>query len=386
MDAEKKLKILGRQAKFDICGCPAIMDKKWPYPFVYSAIGEGGRSVRLFKTLQMNACKNNCLYCANRRDRNFPRLGFTPEELARTFMEYYKRRLVDGVFLSSAIVKNSEWTQEKIFEALKIIRGKYGYRGYIHTKIMPGISGKILEEISKYSDRISINLEGINQKYISRLSPNKNFDILLATLKEISYLNREKPLKAGLTTQLVVGASGESDREILKLSQELYKNFCLWRVYYSKFDPVPDTPLQNQKPCSHLREVRLYQADFLLRKYGFKSEELAFCQNGNLPEDTDPKLAWAELHPEFFPVEINTAPFEKILRIPGIGRISANRIIEARRQTGFIALEQLKKIGIRVRKAQNYITLNGKFFARLKKPHTKPDEKIPYQPFLWEEI
>ena len=377
-----------------------MLDKKWPrpslsggHPFVYSAIGEGRRDVRLFKTLQMNACQNNCRYCANRRDRNFPRTGFTPEGLARTFMEYYKRRLADGIFLSSAVVKNSEYTQEKILEALKLIREKYGYRGYVHAKIMPGISGKLIGEISKYSDRMSINLEGINQKYLSRLTQNKSFERLFATLKEIAFLNLEKPLKAGLTTQFVVGTSGESDKEILGVSQNLYKNLRLWRVYYSKFDPVPDTPLQNQKPCSDLREARLYQADFLLRKYGFESDELTFDKIGNLPEDIDPKLAWAKAHPEFFPVEVNTAPFEKILRIPGIGRISAKRIVEVRHQsqrdpfgTKLVDLEQLRKIGVRTGKARKYITLNGKSYAGQTSKIARPEEKIPYQPFLWEEI
>jgi len=400
MDTEKKLKILGQQAKFDACGCPAILDKKWlhpslssVYPFVYTAIGEGGRSVRLFKTLQMNACRNNCRYCANRRDRDFFRTWFTPEELARIFMEYYRRRLADGFFLSSAIVKNSEWTQEKILETLKILRERYGYRGYVHTKIMPGISGKLVQEISRYSDRISVNLEGINQKYLSILAPDKNFDILLATLKEISYLNTEKPLKAGVTTQIVVGASGEKDSEILKLSRELYKNLHLWRVYYSRFDPVPDTPLQHQAPCTHLREVRLYQADFLLRKYGFEPDDFVFNENGNLPEGIDPKLAWAMMHPEFFPVEINTAPFEKLLRVPGVGRISATRIVEIRRQTKFLDMEQLKKIGVRTGKARGYITLNGRFYGTgTGRPVAnliqacRPEEKIPFQPFLWEEI
>ena len=386
MDIEKKFKILGRQAKFDSCGCPAGLDWKWNSPFIYNAVGEGGRFVRLFKTLQTNACSGNCFYCANRRYREFERMSFTPKELAGTFMEYFRRRAVSGLFLSSAIAGSRERSQEEILETIRLVRG-FGFSGYIHAKILPGTETGLIGEVARYADRLSINLEAINQKYLDRLSPNKNFSLLMKGVEDIAGLNRKKPFKAGISTQIIVGASGEKDSEIVGLTGRLYKELRLWRVYYSRFEPVPGTPLENKPACSNRREARLYQADFLLRKYGFQPHEFVFDENGNLPEDIDPKLAWAKAHPELFPFEINTAPFEKILRIPGIGRISARRIVEERRRTKLTDPEQLKKMGVRTGKARDYITLNGKFYGvQTFRSAVLSEEKISYQPFLWEEL
>ena len=384
-DPRSKLEVLGREARYDVCGYPSIftaIDKR--FNFIYPATGSRGGTARLFKVLQTNACEGNCFYCANRRDRHCPRLSFRPEEMARLFMEHYKRNLVDGIFLSSAIRNGPDTSQEEILKTLRIIRMRYQYQGYIHCKILPGVSPELVKEASKLSDRLSINLEAPGEKYLTNLSPTKDFHKdLISGLAELSRINRSLPLKAGITTQLMVGVSGESDQDILRFASWLYKDYKLWRVYYSGFSPIKDTPLENNLPCSPWREARLYQADFLLRRYRFNPRELPFGKEGDLPEDIDPKLAWAETHPERFPVEINKASFWELMRIPGIGRISAGRIIQARRISRIKDPDQLKKLGIALKRAQRFLTLNSKFFPQKKVTHKKEIEK---QMFLWEEI
>jgi predicted DNA-binding helix-hairpin-helix protein len=373
MHSKNKLKILGEEAKFDACGYPSKRSLR--FSFIYPAVGEGGKCVRLFKVLQSNICENNCLYCANRRDRNFYRNTFEPNELARLFMEYYLDNQVDGCFLSSGIVGSPDKSQERMLQTLKILRQKYGYKEYIHTKILPGVSDELVDEIAKYSDRLSINLEAPGQDYLSKLSGDKNFARLISRLKKISEINRTKSLKAGITTQLVVGAASENDRTIMNVAHRLYKNYGVWRVYYSGFVPLRDTPLENLPFCPPRREVMLYQADMLIRKYKFAPQELPFDGVGNLPKDIDPKLAWAKMHKELFPLEISKASFYELIRVPGIGRVSANRILGTRKITKIKDLEQLKKLGAVVRRAQNYITLDGRFFPRKEQEYKKYEEE-----------
>lgn len=386
-DSTSKLKILGEKAKFDVCGYPAVFSQNQKRPlrfhFIYPAIGRRGSCVPLFKVLQTNICQGNCFYCGNRRYRNFPRLSFRPEELARLFMENYRKGLVKGLFLSSAIYKNPDYSQEETLKTIKLLRYKFHYRGYIHYKILPGVSQDLIKEASQLSDRLSINLEACGEKSLKKLTPTKNYANLLAGLREISWINKTAPLKAGITTQLVVGPGGEADQDILNLTHQLYQNYKLWRVYYSGFTPLRNTPLESHPPCSPGREVRLYQADFLLHKYGFTPQELPFDEQGNLPADLDPKLAWAKKHPERFPLEINEASYGNLIRVPGIGRISAQRIIEMRRHSCLKDLEQLKKLGAVIKRARNFIILKGKFFPQKKVlPQRKSEEQI----FLWEEI
>lgn len=388
LDSASKLKVLGDKARYDVCGYPAILGQPKPRPirfhFIYPAAGEGGRCVRLFKVLQTNACQGNCLYCANRKDRSFRRISFRPEELARLFMEYYKKGLVEGIFLSSAIQRSPDASQEEILETLRLIRNKYRYEGYVHCKVLPGVSPELIEEASKLSDRLSINLEAPGERFLAGLSPGKDFSgQLLMALSSIARINEATPLKAGFTTQLVVGASKESDRDILDFTHSLYQQFKLWRIYYSGFTPLKDTPLSDHPPCSPWREVRLYQADFLLRKYRFEAKELPFDKKGNLPGSIDPKFAWARAHPEQFPIEVNRAPYWDLIRVPGIGRISAKRIVEARKVSKIKETGSLKKLGAFVSRAQNYITLNGKSYTR-KEPTLQ--REINQQLFLWEEI
>jgi len=387
LNSSEKLKALGEGAKFDVCGFPSIFTKKEKkfqrFGFIYPAVGRRGSCVNLFKVLQSNACEGNCFYCANRKDRNFPRIEFSPQELAKLFLLYYRKGLVNGLFLSSAIYESSNRSEEKMLKTIELLRYKYSYRGYIHYKILPGTSESLVEEASRLADRLSINLEAPGAKYLERLSPTKKFSSeLLEGLKKIAHFNEKKPLRAGVTTQLVVGAAGETDKEIINFSSKLYEDYKLWRVYYSAFMPILDTPLERVSPCPLTREYRLYQADFLLRKYDFSPEEIPFEKDGNLSLKYDPKLAWALKNPQRFPVEINKADLNELIRVPGIGKISAKRIIETREIHRFTNLRELKGIGAVVERARNFITLNGKFYPSSEKSDTELEQQL----FLWEEI
>ncbi|MBE0479223.1 radical SAM protein [Candidatus Aerophobetes bacterium] len=384
--SEDKLQVLGKTAEFDVCGIPRLFSppgkKLQRFKFIYPAVGKGG-CVRLFKVLQTNFCEGNCFYCANRKDRDFNRISFSPDELARLFVQYHQRGLVDGLFLSSAIYGSPTQSQEQTFKTLYLVRKKYGYKGYIHYKVLPGCNATLMEKCAAFADRLSINLEAPGHHYLSKLSPTKNFSSqLLAGLEKIALLNKERPLKAGITTQFVVGAAGEKDKDILSLSNQLYRKYKLWRIYYSGFFPMKNTPLENIPPCPPLREFRIYQADFLLKGYGFTPEELPFEESGNLPRDVDPKLAWALSHPEKFPVEINRADYWELLRIPGVGRVSAKRVIKRRKEGRITTLEELKGAGCVVKRARNFVTLSGKFSPS----GEKEERNTNYQLFLWEEI
>ncbi len=385
-DSNRRLDTLGKLARFDVTGVPLLFAsgrRSLRFHFIYPAVGEKGGCVNLFKVLQSNFCEHNCFYCVNRKARDCPRVEFTPEELSRLFLHYWRKGWVRGLFLSSAIYPTPDQAQEKMLRTILLLRRRYGYRGYIHCKILPGTDEAFIEKIGPLADRLSINLEAPAQKYLARLSPDKQFQPqLLERLKKIAAYHSIHSLRAGVTTQLVVGASGESDREILSLSQNLYRRYGLRRVYYSSFIPVRDTPLEQLPPCPPLREARLYQADFLLRRYGFETEELVFEEKNNLPLDKDPKLTWALNHPDRFPVELNTASFEELIRVPGIGRISAKRIIKTRKHTKFRDLEQLRRLGAVAGRAQGFVTLAGKFYP----PKKSQSEKISKQLFLWEEI
>ncbi len=384
-EPSQKLRVLGVGAKFDVSGYPSLLSakRKMRFGFIYPAVGKGGRLIPLLKVLQSNACMGNCYYCANRQGRDFRRVKFSPSEMAKLFIRYYEGGVVKGLFLSSAISARPTQVEEEMLETVRLVREKYGFRGYVHLKILPGTEEDLIAEAAKFADRLSINLEAPNQTYLSRLSPFKDYSgQLLRGLERIARVHRESPLKAGVTTQLVVGPSGESDRELMELSHKLYKGLGLWRVYYSGFTPLKDTPFEGLPPCSKWREARLYQADFLLRRYGFTPSELPYDGEGNLPQDMDPKLGWALAHPERFPVEVETASFEELLRVPGIGRISAQRIVNLRRKEGIGGLEGLKRMGAVVKRARNFITIKGKFSPSPQKGEKEVDEQL----FLWEEL
>ncbi|MDC0449246.1 radical SAM protein, partial [bacterium] len=269
---------------------------------------------RLFKVLQTNACRNNCTYCAYRRDRSCTRVATTPDEMAEAFDTVHKKRLVDGLFLSSGITRTPEHTMSKMIDTAHILRNKYKYPGYIHLKIMPGTPTDCIRESLRVSNRVSLNIESPTETDLLTLSPDKSmkdgfFKTLMRIKSEIDRLKSIRRRVPSLTTQFVVGAGNEKDMDIIKMTNLLYKEFGLWRVFYSAFRPVPETPLQEKPPESPWRQNRLYQADFLMRFYKFAPSDLPLREDGNLYEGIDPKLLWAQQNPEFFPVDINNSDY-----------------------------------------------------------------------------
>jgi len=368
MKGAEKLALLSAAASFDVCGVPRgksherfiqVPGVNLPGGIFWAHVGNSGQCVRLFKVLLTNYCDNNCLYCANRRDADCPRARYTAEELVRTFLMLLKARLVDGLFLSSAVYPDPVRAMDEMIKACIILRRR-GFRGYIHLKILPGAESGQIEEAMRIATRVSLNLEAPNQERLSTIAPDKDFFELQEKLRLIRRLqDRGLRPQAGVTTQFVVGAAGERDVEILSTVAELYRSHTLRRTYFSAYRPVPDTPLSSP-PASTLREHRLYQVDFLLRFYGFSLDEISFDENGNLPQLEDPKSVWAHRHPEFFPIEVNKADFEELLRVPGIGLKSAKRIIAVRRHSKLHNGRELQKLGVVMKRAAPFITIDGK--------------------------
>ncbi len=369
MDTLQKLQLLGPAAAFEPAEEVNPLGESAPAPFIPDELAgciahatlPGGRRVPMLKTLVSSACERDCRYCPFRAGRDFRRATFTPDELADLATRLYRQGLVKGIFLSSAIMGGGPHTQDRIIATAEILRRKYHFAGYLHAKIMPGAEQEQVSVTMQYADRVSLNLEAPNARRLAELAPHKRFsDELLQRLRWVHELRQTLPgRKPSMTTQFVVGAVGESDLEILLTSAYLYRNLGLARAYFSGFSPVPDTPLQDNPPIQLHREHRLYQASFLLRDYGFDVEELPFRQDGNLPLHEDPKTAWANLHLRQAPVELNTAERELLLRIPGIGPVSADRILRARRQGTLRSLDDLSKLGIATKRAAPYILLNG---------------------------
>ncbi len=318
----------------------------------------------ILKTMMTTACERNCFYCPFRAGRSkTQRMTFTPDEMAGAFDTLQRANQVEGLFLSSGIIKGSITTQDKIINTVEIIRKQYEYKGYIHLKIMPGVEYDQLYRAMQLADRVSVNLEGPTQERLSALAPKKDFQQeLLSMLQLAEEIRRTHPHEklAGTVTQFVVGAVGDTDQELLSLSNRLYRQMGLTRTYYSAFSPVEQTPFENLSPADPLREHRLYQASFLLRDYGWSVKDLTFLQDGNLRTDIDPKRAWAEIHLRYAPVEVMKAERGQLLRIPGIGPIGADAIIKARRQGNLTDLTDLQKLGIRApEQAAPYILLDG---------------------------
>ncbi|MGB9681855.1 MAG: putative DNA modification/repair radical SAM protein [bacterium] len=380
MGTEEKLLILGKAAQYDLCGsylCDGTHRVRGDYgQWIYPAVLPDGKEIKLFKVLLSNNCINNCLYCANREERNFPRISFTPQELARVFIQLREKRLVEGLFLSSAVSNEAKKTMEDMIKAVEILRYRYHFNGYIHLKILPGVTPDYIEQAMRLADRVSINLEAPSSDRIKLLSAEKDFERdLLGIMRWIRYfINKGIKPRAGHTTQFVVGPAGETDREIISLVDRLYKNLDLRRAYFSAFQPIKGTPLEGHSPTPIVRENRLYQADFLLRDYGFSPEELIFNKEGNLYLSADPKFVWAINHPEFFPVEVNTATKEQLIRVPGIGPRSAERIIMLRKKEKIRDLDTLKGIGVVTKRAKDFILFNGK----------KVDKERNLQLSLWQ--
>jgi len=375
MDTVAKIEMLGRAAQYDLCGegCGTAMHRvrddldRWIYP----AAMPDGRRIAMLKVLMTNACENDCRYCAMRAGRDSRRVAFSPDELARLFDQLYTAGRVQGLFLSSSVRDGPDRTMAQMIAAVEILRLHYGFTGYVHLKILPGADRAAIRQAVALADRVSVNLEAPNQARLSHLTAVKDFtaDLLsrLYWARQVIEAPPRRPRdvrygggRGGITTQFVVGAARESDREILTTADRLYREIALRRAYYSAFQPVPDTPLDSQPPTPPLREHRLYQSDVLLRQYGFTFPELVFDEAGNLPLRTDPKTVWAEAHPAFFPLEVHRASREELLRVPGIGPRSVARILQLRRERTFRSLEDLDRIGAIARRAVPYILLNGR--------------------------
>lgn len=318
--------------------------------------------------MMTSACEKDCFYCATRRGRNsLRRETFKPEELAAGFNIIHKRGLAEGLFLSSGVIGGGTRTMEKTIAAVDILRHKHEFRGYVHLKLMPGAERAAVERAMQLADRVSVNLEAPNTARLQKLSGTKAFtEELLAPLRAARDLIRQQPAlsRTSIVTQFVVGAAQETDREILSTSSRLYREIGLARIYYSAFCPILDTPLENLAPTDPLRELRLYQTDFLMRQYGFAFDELAFDSNDLLPLDTDPKTAWALAHPEKFPLEVQTADRQELLRVPGLGPKSVQRLLELRRAHTFTTINELTRLGADAERAAPFVLLNGKQPAR----------------------
>ena len=336
-------------------------------PPIYHAVMPGGKRIALLKTLLTSACERDCYYCPFRAGRDYRRITFKPEEMAQTFVRLYQGRAVQGLFLSSGIAGGGIRTQDRLIATAEILRKKLGFTGYLHLKLMPGAEHAQVERAMQLADRVSLNLEAPNTRRLVQLAPHKTFmDELLQPLKWVEEIRRSQPGWKGwngrwpsTTTQFVVGGAGETDLELLDTTARLYHQLRLARAYFSGFNPVEDTPLENLPAVSPWREHRLYQASFLLRDYGFDLEELPFSTEGNLPLARDPKLAWAETNLSHSPVEINRADLRELIRIPGIGPKGARAILDARRKGRLHELRELRAYGVQTGRAAPYVLLDG---------------------------
>ena len=375
MDLREKLNILGDAAKYDVSCSSSGSSRGAPKGGLGSGCSAGichtwsadGRCISLLKVLFSNACKYDCAYCINRRSNDIPRATFTPRELIDLTLEFYRRNYIEGLFLSSAVVGSPDATMEKLVYVAKELRTVHRFGGYIHLKAIPGASSRLLYEAGLYADRSSVNVEIPSDRQLQYLAPEKNYESIFRPMNFLAERKLEysagkrtrytpKFLPAGQSTQMIVGASGESDLQILRLSAGFYNQQRMKRVYFSGYIPVnadKRLPALTTKPPL-LREHRLYQADWLMRFYHFGHEEILDESNPNLDPDLDPKAMWALRHPEFFPIDLQTADYEMILRVPGIGVKSAQLIVSGRRFCK-IRLEQLKKMGVVLKRAKYFI-------------------------------
>lgn len=442
----EKLKILADSAKYDVScsssGAGRQNDGKIGSAYasgICHSWGADGRCISLLKILFTNKCVYDCTYCVNRRSNDFPRASFEPDELARLTIEFYRRNYIEGLFLSSAVEVSPDYTAERILSALTLLRNKYGFAGYIHAKIIPGVSAEILHQIGLVADRLSVNIEMPTSKSLAMFAPQKKPKQIFAPMRQITnsliernalvgpgtmfkgqklntaenYLDgraerntpsttttqidvpgggvlanassqssalasissqsgflqtqskrKERFAPAGQTTQMIIGAGGETDQSILTTSENLYRTFKMKRVYYSAYIPVVESPILPALTAAPplAREHRIYQADWLLRFYGFAVKELFNGDNPNLDPDLDPKVTWALRNLERFPVEVNKASYEMLMRIPGIGAVSAKRIVRQRKVSA-VRFDDLKKMGVVVKRAKYFLTCCGRYYG-----------------------
>ncbi|MCD8383869.1 MAG: putative DNA modification/repair radical SAM protein [Clostridiales bacterium] len=394
MELMDKLEILTDAAKYDAACTSSGLDRKARVGRMGSTMPAGcchtfsadGRCVTLLKVLLSNCCVYDCQYCVNRRSNDVQRTAFTPEELAELTVQFYRHNYIEGLFLSSAVIRNPDYTTELIIRALSLLRNTYGFRGYIHAKAIPGADPRLTWQLGLLADRLSVNIELPSSQSLGLLAPDKKREAILQPMaqirdgsaesrRELRKLPSHQALRfapAGQSTQMIIGATPEDDRHILNLTQSLYRKYRLKRVFYSAYMPVSRSSLlpapEGFRPPL-LREHRLYQADWLLRYYHFDAAELLDEDEPNLDPRLDPKCCWAIRHPDFFPVEVNQADYEVLLRVPGIGVTSAKRIITARR-TCTLDETALKRLGVVLKRAQYFITCDGRVTDGL---HVRPD-------------
>ena len=399
MELKDKVDILASAAKYDVSCSSSGSNRQGEKGGLGNAHLAGichswsddGRCISLLKILMTNKCIYDCKYCENRVSNDTPRAQLTTDELVYLTISFYRRNYIEGLFLSSGVVKSPDYTMELMIEAVKRLRYQHRFHGYIHLKAIPGCDRRLLVEAGMLVDRMSLNIEVPTSESLKLLAPQKNREALVGPMRYMkdrileerenykTFRAAKKFIPAGQTTQMLVGASPENDLRILTLSEGLYRTFRMKRVYYSAFVPVahhPMLPAIDKPPL--LREHRLYQADWLLRFYGFSAGELLDTEHPDLDSLVDPKSDWAVRNYHLFPVEINTADYEMLLRIPGIGIKSAEKIIRARRIRA-LDYDSLKKIGVVLKRARHFITCQGKFHGRpFKKDYQLRLELMPY--------
>lgn len=394
MDTTAKLALLADAAKYDVACTSSGIDRDARMGALGNATAAGichsfsadGRCITLLKVLFTNVCVFDCAYCASRCSNDVPRASFRPRELADLTMEFYRRNYIEGLFLSSGVLKSPDYTTERIIECLRILREEYGFRGYIHAKAVPGTSSDLLAALGLLADRISVNMELPSSESLELLCPNKTRDSIVAPMRQIRegiaedrdtralmrrdacYMAQRRPARktrafapAGQSTQMIIGATPETDFQILNLSSSLYKMMHMKRVFFSAYLSVNEDGRLPQGNAVQLdREHRLYQADWLMRFYKFDAAELIDEGQPFLATDIDPKANWAINHLDRFPVEVNTAPYEELLRVPGIGVRGAKAIVGARRATA-LGEAELRKLGVAYKRARFFITCQGRY-------------------------
>lgn len=380
---DEKLRILSDAAKYDVsCSSSGSSRKNTSnglgnaaYSGICHSWSADGRCVSLLKILMTNYCIYDCKYCISRKSNDIERAILTPDEIVRLTMNFYRRNYIEGLFLSSGVIKNADYTMEQMIAVAKKLRLEENFNGYIHMKVIPGASRELIHEIGLYVDRVSVNIELAENKALKLLAPDKkptDISTSMGLIRKNQIQNTEEKklfkstpsfIPAGQTTQMIIGAGGESDFAILNRSENLYKNFGLKRVYYSAYVPVNKSGiLANTNAVPMLREHRIYQADWLLRFYNFKAEEILDEKNPFIDPLLDPKANWAVQNWHLFPMEINRASYKDLIRIPGIGVTSAKRIVMARRHN-VIKYEHFKKLGVVIKRAKYFITVNGEFMG-----------------------
>ena len=372
----EKLKILADAAKYDVSCASSGTSRAGTKDSIGSAAGWGichsftpdGRCVSLFKILLTNHCIYDCAYCSNRRSNDVKRTAFTAEELAELTIEFYRRNYIEGLFLSSGVMRNPDYTMEQMLRVITLLRTVYRFNGYIHAKAIPGASPELVAKLGLLVDRMSVNLEIPSEQNLKLLAPEKDYESVFAPMRTIQqgmlesaedrkkFKKAPKFVPAGQSTQVIIGATPDTDKQILTLASALYKRPSFKRVYYSGYIPInkDDSRLPMLAKPPLVRENRLYQADWLMRFYEFKASEIVNDTHPDLDLDIDPKMGWALRNPSFFPIDINVAPYEIILRVPGIGVKSAKLIIASRRY-GRLNSVQLKKMGVVMKRAQYFI-------------------------------